>query len=221
MVRLCILGGGLGCLEVLPLISRLKKSGDDLRVEAILDDDEAKWGRRIEGIEVVGPISLWENLHPDTFFVHCIGTFESRAVRQRLVEKNKLPLTRFRTIVDPSANVMIPEVDIGHGCIIYAGVTIMPLTRIGNFVVLSPNTTVGVGNHLADFSLFAAGVSTGTDVSVGELSFIGTGSTIAPKVSLAQDSFVGVGSVVFNDVAEGHKVLGNPARVIGSRAADV
>lgn len=217
MTQLAILGAGLGCREVLPLIRRLEIAGHRLSVISILDDNYAMHGQEVCGFRVQGAISSWSELPSGTMFVNSIGTFTNPRTRRDVVKVNKIPEDLFISLQDPAANVMVSDSEIGVGSIIYAGTTVMPGTNVGKFAVLSPNSTIGVKNSIGDFSLFAAGVTTGTDVSVGEFSFVGSGATIAPGITLGMNSFVGVGSVVFRDVEDGHQVLGNPARVFGRR----
>nr|WP_246385809.1 DapH/DapD/GlmU-related protein [Novosphingobium hassiacum] len=53
-------------------------------------------------------------------------------------------------------------------------------------------------------------------VHIGRNSFIGAGAVVLPGVTVGEGSIVAAGSVVFEDVASGTIVGGNPARLIQS-----
>ena len=55
-------------------------------------------------------------------------------------------------------------------------------------------------------------------VQVGEYSYIGTGAAVIPNRKIGRFAYVGAGAVVIDDVAEGVKVAGVPARNIGGQS---
>lgn len=210
--KLVILGAGHGCLEALAIIKRLIDSGNDITVVGILDDDPALRERLVGGYEVMGPLEIWRNFDNSHFFVHSIGTFTSRLARRDIVIRSEIPLSRFETLIDPGAVVLVDTNYIGAGSIIHAGVVVSVGARIGNFVVVSANTVVGVNNLVGSYALFASGISTSTNVKVGCMAFIGSGVSVAPNLELDALSFVAVGTVVLGDVEAGYSVIGNPGR---------
>jgi putative colanic acid biosynthesis acetyltransferase WcaF len=56
-------------------------------------------------------------------------------------------------------------------------------------------------------------------ITIGEDAFVGARAFVLPGVTIGARSVVGACSVVTNDVPEGSKVAGNPAREIGVRPA--
>jgi sugar O-acyltransferase (sialic acid O-acetyltransferase NeuD family) len=213
--KLVILGGGHGCLEAISIVKRQIDSGRDCTIIGILDDNSSLHGKLIGGYEVLGPISDWKNFDSSHFFVHAIGTYSSRFSRKDIVLRNGIPETRFETLIDPSAVILVDDDSIGIGSIIHPGVVISVGTKIANFVVVSANSVIGVDNLVGSYSLFASGVSTSTNVKVGCMAFVGSGAAVAPDVELDCLSFVAVGTVVFSNVDAGHSVIGNPGRGFG------
>jgi sugar O-acyltransferase (sialic acid O-acetyltransferase NeuD family) len=213
--KLVILGAGHGCLEVIAIVKRQIDSGRDCTVVGILDDDPALEGKFIAGYKVMGPISDWENFDSTHSFVHAIGTFSARFSRRDIVLRSQIPETRFETLIDPSAVILVDHESIGIGSIIHPGVVISVGAKIANFVVVSANSVIGVDNLVGSYSLFASGVSTSTNVKVGCMAFVGSGASVAPDLELDCLSFVAVGTVVFSNVDAGHSVIGNPGRSFG------
>lgn len=210
--RIVIIGGGYGCLEVLEIIRRIVNSGQHCNVVGILDDNPALIGTEINGVRVLGPISTWVNFDSSHFFIHAIGNFEARLVRRDIVLRNNIPTSRFISLVDPGAVLLVPRDQIGAGSILHSGVVISAGANIGNFVVISANSVIGVGNQIGSYALFASGITTGTNVYVGSMAFLGSGAAIAPSLEIGCLSFVAVGTAVLRDVEPGHSVMGNPGR---------
>lgn len=213
--KLVILGGGHGCHEVIAIVKRQIDSGRDCKVVGILDDNPSLHGKSIGGYEVMGPISDWKNFDSSHSFVHAIGTYSSRFSRRDIVLRSEIPETRFETLIDPSAVILVDDESIGMGSIIHPGAVISVGVKIANFVVVSANSVIGVDNVVGSYSLFASGVSTSTNVKVGCMAFVGSGASVAPDLELDCLSFVAVGTVVLSNVDAGHSVIGNPGRSFG------
>jgi acetyltransferase-like isoleucine patch superfamily enzyme len=60
------------------------------------------------------------------------------------------------------------------------------------------------------------GVFVNGDVTIGDDVFLGAGAIVTRGVTIGDGAVVGAGSVVLHDVAPGTKVLGTPARPVGS-----
>lgn len=218
MKEVVVIGGGYGLYEILPLIDAInEKSKDKIKVIGILDDSTFLQKSEIHDLKVLGKISDWMKFDIEVEFIFAIGSFKNHIVRQKIINNNRIPVTRFCTLVHPSSDIMIPKNCIGAGCIIHSGVKIHPLSVVGNFCTISANCIIGVKNTIASFSLFAANVTSATDIQFGSCSFLGTGAIIAPDISIGCGAQIGVGAVVFRNVDTGHKVLGNPAKPYGKQ----
>lgn len=212
MKNLTFIGGGLGFREVLPILQRSFGGPEKPEILGILDDNESLAGQSILGYPVLGPISSWDMLPEDTFFVHAIGNFTNRGIRAEIVRHNKIPIDRFFSVIDPSATVDTSFEKIGNGVIFHPGVVVSAGATIGNFVTISANSVIGVDNFVGPFALVAAGVNTATGVEISEGVFLGTGVSIAPGVKMGAYSMAAVGSVVLRNVPDKETVYGNPAR---------
>jgi len=91
-----------------------------------------------------------------------------------------------------------PDVNMGHGCHINAGVTITR-AELGSFVTVSPGATIC------------------GDVVIGSRAVVGANATICNFGSVGAGAIVGAGSTVIphQAVAPSQRVIGTPARPLG------
>jgi serine acetyltransferase len=97
-----------------------------------------------------------------------------------------------------------PCLDVGSHLRIFHGygLVIHPSTVIGDDVTLRHCTTLG--NKETD----------GLGPQIGNRVSIGCNSVVLGRILVGNDALIGAASVVIRDVAPGHTVAGNPARVI-------
>jgi putative colanic acid biosynthesis acetyltransferase WcaF len=79
---------------------------------------------------------------------------------------------------------------------------------------VGPEAYLCTGTH--DFATPAMNLVTGK-ITIGVHAFVGARAFVMPGVSIGEGSIVGACSVVTKDVAPWTIVVGNPARVIGTR----
>ena len=107
------------------------------------------------------------------------------------------------------------NVSINRGCQFYTSVNLGRKIIIGNNVVISPNAKFygAAHDHKRDGMPDIA-----EDIIVHDNCWICADTTILLGVTIGQGSVIGAGSVVTKDVPPNSIAVGNPARVIGSRA---
>lgn len=189
------------------VIATVRAAGGD--VVAAFDDDRGRWGQRILGVPVKGPISNDKigNAHA------IIAVGENRA-RQSLAER--LHAT-WITVCHPSATIH-SSVVLGPGTVVFAGSVIQPDTSLGAHSILNTAASIDHDCILRDFVHIGPGVCLCGGVTVDEGAFLGVGAKVAPNLMIGAWSTGGAGAVCVADVARETTVVGVPARSIAGDA---
>lgn len=122
---------------------------------------------------------------------------------------------RAATIVHPSA-VVGSQVVVGEGCYVAALVALMANARLGSHVHLNVRANVHHDCNVGDFSIVNPGAVLTGNVQLGAGVEVGASAVLIPSVRVGDGAVVGAGTVVIRDVGARAKVVGNPARVIGT-----
>ncbi|MFJ4261416.1 acetyltransferase [Paenarthrobacter nicotinovorans] len=194
--------------EVLAMV----RSSGPFDVVGILDDDEDKLGRVVDGAHVLGPIRDALKF-PHALLLVCIGTGSGREGVVMRLRSLGLDDDRYATAIDPSVNV--PEgCIIGRGSILLAHVSMTASVTIGNHVVAMPGVTFTHDDVISDYATFASGVSLGGNVHVGRAAYIGMNASVRERRSIGAKAMIGMGAAVLTDVPDDETWAGVPARVI-------
>jgi sugar O-acyltransferase (sialic acid O-acetyltransferase NeuD family) len=111
-----------------------------------------------------------------------------------------------------------PSATVGVGAQILAHATICVDVHLGESVIVNTAASVdhecqvGEGTHIGPGARLAGGVI------VGRCATIWTGAVILPRVKIGEGAVIGAGAVVLEDVQSGQVLVGNPARVVGTRS---
>lgn len=115
------------------------------------------------------------------------------------------------TVIHPDARIG-RGVRIDAGTFLAAGVVVNVDATLSQGVIVNTGATVdhdcviGEGVHIAPGCHLCGGVV------VGARSLLGAGCVVVPGVHIGSDVVVGAGSTVLNDVPDGGRVAGSPAR---------
>ena len=200
--------GGFG-REVAWLIEEMNREEESYRIIGFLDDDDAWRGRKVNGHPVLGG---WETLrsHPQIAVALAIGNPATRkTVATRL---QGLPLD-FPNLIHPSV-LIGPEVILGNGNILCAGVIATVNIRIGDFCHLNLKTSVGHDCVLEDFATTACSVDLAGNSHACEGVYFGNHATVLQGITIGAWSVVGAGAVAHRDIPPESVAVGVPARVI-------
>ncbi|HEY3244492.1 MAG TPA: NeuD/PglB/VioB family sugar acetyltransferase [Phycisphaerae bacterium] len=200
-----ILGTGGNCLDILDMLRALNRP-----CAGFLDDDPDLWNQSIDGLHVLGPLSMAAELG-DCSLVNGIGSPASFRDKEAIIRSCGLPAERFTTVVHPTASVS-PTAVLGRGTVLMAHVTVGSHARLGDHVMVLSNSVVNHDAAIGDYSCLASGVSVSGRVVVGRSCYLGTNSSMIGDVSIGDGAMIGMGSVVLDDVAAQTVVAGNPAK---------
>lgn len=122
------------------------------------------------------------------------------------------------TLIHPTAWIA-PNVAVGLGCVVMAGVVLQPSVRLGNHVIVNTMASVDHESTLEDFVHVAPGCHLAGNVHLQEGVFGGIGSSYTPGVTVGRWSMIGAGATVTTSIPDSVTAVGVPARVIKLRAA--
>lgn len=197
--RVVVLGAG-GHAKV--VVSTLRAAG--YHVDALFDDDPAKWGRTVAGVTVAGPLQAAAG-----YGVIGIGHNRTRQqVAQSLGDVTWVSVVHPAAWVDPTAQV-------GVGSVVFAGAVIQPDAIVGEHSIINTGATVDHDCVVGDFVHLCPGSHLAGGVTLEAGAFAGAGSAVVPGVRLGAWSVLGAGGVAIRDVPPGVTVAGVPARELG------
>jgi acetyltransferase EpsM len=214
--KLIIIGGfGNGSVvqSTVEDINDIKKQWDLI---GFLNDRETE---PINGLPVLGKINK-ETIDgyledPNVYFFYTLISVKMNFNFLNKLTDLNIPKNRFATIIHPTA-VVSKYAKIGNGTCIQSFVSVGPNTEIGNHVQIFAQSLIGHGAILDDYCYVANNACIGADVHLKEGAYLGTNATTLEFVTLGKWSITGIGTVVLKDVPDYAKMVGNPARQIGS-----
>ena len=192
------------------VIEALKASGAKLLAAA--DDDLAKVGKHIAGLEIIGNREAVRAHEPSTVLLaNGIGSKGNPRDREALFEWFKQEGYEFVTVVHPST-VIASDVELGEGVQIMAGAVIQPRCRIGENSIINTRAGIDHDGRIGRHVHVAPGATVCGDVSVGDGCHVGAGATVIQGVRLAASCIVGAGAVVVSSWTEPVVLCGIPAK---------
>lgn len=212
--KIVILGTGGNCIDILDAINEINSVGSEKIYECVgfLDDNTDNHGRKFYDVEVISNLESASEFS-GCYFVNGIGSHSNFWKKEQIIEKIKVPVERFETIIHPTASVSKMS-SLGYGTVILQNVTVASNVSIGNHVIILPNSIISHDDVIEDYTCITGGVCISGGVSVGKSSYLGTNSTIIGNIKIGVNCLVGMGSTVLKDVEDNSVVVGNPARFL-------
>jgi UDP-N-acetylbacillosamine N-acetyltransferase len=207
--RVLILGAGGHGRVVLDI---LLQSGHH-QVVGFLDNNRNIYGRRIDGIPVLGTIDDLAELARQFSVGGVIVAIGDNGVRRgvaRMIDALGIELING---IHPSA-ALARNATLGRNVVMAAGVVVCAHCQIGDSVILNTGCIIDHQTMIGEGSHICPGVRIAGRVTVEPGTFIGIGATIIPKVTLGCECIVGAGAVVIDDIPPLATVVGVPARPI-------
>jgi sugar O-acyltransferase (sialic acid O-acetyltransferase NeuD family) len=177
----------------------------------VLDDDPAKRGRRLLGVEVAGGLDLLAEADPGGSRVANLvaRTTARRAAARARIAAHGVP---FAPLVSPRVDTFGAE--LARDVIVYPNATIGPEVTLAEGAVVFTGGVVGHECRVGAGCVVAANAVLNARVELAEGVYVGTNATVLPEVKVGAWATVGAGSVVLEDVAPGTTVMGVPARAL-------
>ncbi len=209
MEKIVVLGGGGHARVLISLIRAVAR----YEITGILDPS-LKREAMVLGISVLGGDDLLSRQIKDGITLACIGvgSVGDNSKRTSLYKTVKevgfsVPcLIHPRAIVDKNEVNISEGVQVMAGAIIQAGSLVRENTIINTGAVVEHDCVIGKHVHICSGAVIAGGVI------INNSAFIGAGATIIQDIKIGSNSVVAAGAVVVNDVGDGVKVKGVPAK---------
>lgn len=209
MQRILILGAGGHAQVVADIIMRARDANGQVCPIGYLDDNPDLHGQTLLGLPILGRIADLPQVTHDAVIIAIGDNHTRRSLFDQLQPQGE----RFAIARHPAA-VIAPDVRIGSGAMICAGVVVNPGSVIGANVILNTGCTVDHHNSIGDHAQIAPGAHLGGNVQIGEGTLIGIGATVMSQRRVGAWSIVGAASLVHMDSPDHVVVVGVPGRVI-------
>ena len=184
------------------------------KLKGFLDDNPELVNTNVLGKPVLGKIADLEHVPHDEVIVG-VGDNESRyQLFEFLVSQGE----KFATLIHPSA-VIAPNVKLGIGTVVFAGVVVNSGCTVGDNVILNTGCTVDHDCVIASHAHICPGAHLGGNVRVGEGAWVGIGSAVLHERKIGEWATVGGGATVINNVTAHTTVVGVPAKALPPRGA--
>jgi acetyltransferase EpsM len=180
------------------------------RVVAMVDDDPAKVGTSVWGVEV------WSRQRLDSMSLRGVAmlvAIASPGVRERMVGELEARGARFPDFVARGSWISA-GVTIGRGVVIYPGCAVEHETRVDNFAIINAGCTIGHNARVGEYATISPGVHLAGHTQVGRGAFLGIGCCTRQGVEIGPGAVVGGQAMVLNNVEGNTTVVGLPATAI-------
>lgn len=208
--RLMIVGAGGFGPEVAWAARMFNRVHPTFELVGLCDDDPAKKGQRLDGLEVLGvPEEAGAALGGKPWFVCAVGDNASRAAMvERLLRLGWLPAT----VIDPTVYVA-DGVVVGDGSYVGAGSILSPHAQVAEHVIINHHCSIGHDALIASFAQVSPGSRVSGHCVLDEGALLGSNAVVAPGKRIGRFATLGACSFAMTDVPDGATAVGIPARV--------
>lgn len=206
--RVLVIGAGGHAQVVADILSRQRDAGENIDVLGHLDDRIDLVGPNCGSLPVLGPIEARHSIPHDAVVIAIGDNATRRQVYWQLRDSGE----RFVTAHHPKA-VLAPDVRVGDGSVICAGVIVNTGATISENTILNTACSVDHHAHVSSHVHIGPGVRIAGDVHIGEAALVGIGACVLPGKRIGSGSIVAAGAVVICDVPDGMTARGVPAQL--------
>jgi sugar O-acyltransferase (sialic acid O-acetyltransferase NeuD family) len=207
---LVLVGAGGFARETAEAVRAINEHHPSWELLGFVDDSPALAGATVDGLPVLGPLPAVASI-PSASIVVCTGHPGDYFSRKQIVQRLGLPLSRYATLIHPTA-VVPRSAEIGPGSVLLATAVLTTSVTVGAHVALMPGVVLTHDVVVGNFATFGAGARLAGRVCVGEGAYIGSGALVREGLSMGPWALVGMGAVVTRDVPAAEVWVGMPAR---------
>jgi UDP-perosamine 4-acetyltransferase len=149
----------------------------------------------------------------DVVLVNGVGSVGDATARRAVFERFHAAGFSFASVVHPAATVA-PDVAIGEGVQLMAGVVVQTGCRIGDNAILNTRASIDHDCSIGAHAHLAPGAVLSGNVKIGAATLVGVGACIIQGVSIGAGSIIGAGAAVVADVPDRVLSAGVPAKQV-------
>lgn len=205
MQDVIIVGAGGQGLIVADILLQSREA----RPIGFVSEDAASRPAAILGIPILGTPDLLPRTPHDAIVVAIGDSATRRTVTERLVAAGETIVT----VRHPFTSIA-PDVVIGEGTMISAGVVITPGARIGRGVLLNTSCSVDHQSTIGDFAHVSVHAVVGANCTIGSETLLAPGAVVTSGRHVGTRSVIGAGGVVLRDIGDDVVAYGVPAKVV-------
>lgn len=194
--------GGLG-QEILWCINDINQDKKTYNVVGFVSEVPDEWGTKFHGYDVI---------RPDRVKVKDAAMgFANPQGKRKFVQKYRF---NYPNLIHPDAKLTMKNIISPDGITLFAGVKLMPCSKIGNFVYLNVNVVIGHDTVIGNYCSMSPGALVMGNCVVGECTYIGVGASTREKVQIGKECVIGAGAAVVSKIPDYSLAVGVPAKVI-------
>lgn len=177
----------------------------------LLDDNPAKHGQLILGVEIAGSFEILLQAEPGSAEVANLvaRTTSKRWSARCKIEQYGLP---FANLIDPGVDITGVEFD--KDITAYRNSCLGAQASLGDGSVVFMGAAVGHGSQLGKCCVLAPNAVINARVQLGDGVYVGANATILPGVKVGPWATIGAGSVAMRDVPAGVTIVGVPGKIV-------
>ncbi len=205
--QLVIVGAG-GHAKV--IVDLLRAAHPSLELIGFTDLDPS--ARAVMGLPVLGDDRELSGLRA-AGVAYAFAALGDNAVRSRMGARLQDLGFRLPNAVSPRAAIS-PAARLGQGVAVMAGAVINADAAIGDLAIVNSGAVVEHDSHIGAAAHVGPGCAVAGGVRIGERTLLGVGASVVPGVTIGADVVVGAGASVTDDLPDGVRALGVPARAV-------
>ena len=207
MLYLC----GAGNTEGVRLALKINQEQSRWNRIVLLDDDPAKHGSMILGVEIAGPFSMLVEVGADSAEVANLVTKDSlkRWSARRKIEQYGIP---FAPLIHP--DIDMDGVRFGRDIMVYQNALVGAGASVDDGSVIMVGAMAGHGCCIGRGCILAPAAVVNARVRLGDGVYVSPNATILPDLNIGPWATIGACSAVLKNVSAGQTVMGVPAKTV-------
>ncbi len=206
-IKIAILGAGGFAREVWWALRDARAHGSALRFEPVMFVDREAHPAPLKGL----PVRTIDDVGGDVMLICGIGGMTD--MKERIIAAACADGHRFAPAVIADGARIGPDVHLGEGTIVCAGVIATTDITVGSHVAINLDCTIGHDTIIEDFVTTSPGCHISGCVTLGHGAYLGTGVSILEHVRIGRHTVLGAGAVATRDVPDYALAVGVPAVV--------